>query len=69
MKVTIRKAKMGDEIVLAELNADVHEFHVAHNPSHFKRANLSEVAQWSRGLLEKPTVCIWIAEKEGIAGA
>ncbi len=65
MKVTIRRAKAGDDATLAKLNAFVHKFHVDHNPSHFRRAKRAEVAQWFRGLLEKPTARIWIAEKEG----
>lgn len=65
MKVTIRRAKVGDEATLAKLNAFVHKFHVDHNPSHFRRAKRAEVAQWFRGMLEKPTARVWIAEKEG----
>jgi len=65
MTVRIRKAVVGDENALAELNDFVQEFHVAHNPSYFKRADLSEVALWFLGLLEKPNVRIWIAEQDG----
>ena len=38
MKVTIRKATVGDQAALAELNAFVHRLHVNHNPSHFRQA-------------------------------
>ncbi len=66
MIVRIRKAVVGDENSLAELNALVQEFHVAKNPSYFKRTDQTEVALWFRGLLEKQTVRIWIAEQDGI---
>ncbi len=67
MKVRIRQAQMGDEVVLAELNEFVHELHVDHNPSHFKRTKGTEVAQWFRDLLGRSTVRIWLAEEEGLA--
>jgi len=65
MTVRIQKAVVGDENALAELNAFVQEFHVAYNPSYFKRTDPAEVALWFRGLLEKPTVRIWIADQDG----
>lgn len=67
MKVTIRQAKVGDEGALARLNAFVQKFHVDHNSAHFRQAKRADVAQWFRGMLEKPTARVWIAEKEGAA--
>ena len=48
---------------LTELNAFVHGFHVANNPSHYKPALPDEVAAWFRGLFENRAVRIWIAEE------
>jgi GNAT superfamily N-acetyltransferase len=62
MNVTIRRALLGDESLLAELNSFVHELHVTNDPAYFKPAVKGEVAAWFRELLEKPSVRIWIAE-------
>ena len=67
MEAAIRLAVAGDEGTLAELNAFVHELHVAQNPAHFKPADRQEVAAWFRSLIEKPTVSIWLAEQDGVA--
>jgi ribosomal protein S18 acetylase RimI-like enzyme len=67
MSVTIRRAFFGDEAVLAELNAFVHDFHLTNNPAYFKPAAPEDVAAWFGGLLEKPTARIWIAEWDGAA--
>ncbi len=61
----IREAVPGDEDALAALNAFVQEFHLAHNPSYFKPADLAEVAAWFGELLATPAARIWIAEQEG----
>lgn len=58
---------LGDEAVLAELNAVVHDLHVAHRPGYFKPTERDEVATWFRAHLEMPTVRIWIADVEGAA--
>ena len=65
MNVQIRAAISGDEKTLAALNAFVQEFHVMHNPSYFKPADIREVSAWFRELIGKPTVRIWIAEEGG----
>jgi len=67
MSVTIRRAILGDEPVLAELNAFVHDFHVGENPAYFKPTIHQDVATWFRGLFEQPSVRIWIAEGGGAA--
>jgi hypothetical protein len=61
MSVTIRRAILGDEQVLAELNAFVHDFHVWENPAYFKPTIHQDLAAWFRGLFEQPSVRIWIA--------
>jgi GNAT superfamily N-acetyltransferase len=66
-RVATRRAVLGDEEVLAELNAVVHDLHVTHNPGYFKPTERHEVATWFRALLEMPTVRIWIADVEGAA--
>jgi len=63
MNATMRRAVLGDEGALAELNAFVHEFHVTNKPSFFRPASRDEVAAWFRGLLEDPAVRIVIAEE------
>jgi diamine N-acetyltransferase len=67
MSVTIRRAILGDEPVLAELNAFLQEFHVANNPTYFKPTTPQDVVPWFRGLLEMPTARIWIAEDRNAA--
>jgi hypothetical protein len=64
MTTTIRRAVVGDELALAELNAFVHEFHVAHDPSHFKPASREEVAAWFRRLIGDREARIWIAHED-----
>jgi ribosomal protein S18 acetylase RimI-like enzyme len=65
MKLATRRAALGDEDLLAELNAVVHDLHVAHAPDYFKPVLPAEVATRFRGLLETPTVRIWIADADG----
>jgi diamine N-acetyltransferase len=60
-RVTIRRAILGDEPALAELNAFVQDFHVANNPTYFKPSTHDDVVGWFRGLLEMPMARIWIA--------
>ena len=67
MNITIRRAISGDETVLAELNAFVHELHVANNPAYFKPTIHQEVVAWFQGLLDNPGARIWIAEEDGAA--
>jgi len=63
---TIRRAVVGDERTLAELNAFVHERHLRQNPTYFTPTDPEEVAAWFRGLLESPTVKTWIAEASAL---
>jgi len=63
---TIRRAVVGDERTLAELNGFVHELHLGQNPTYFRLTEPEEVAAWFRGLLESPTVKIWIAEASAL---
>jgi len=67
MNVTIRRAVLGDERVLAELNAVVHDLHLKNNPAYFKPTVGEDVVAWFRGLLEQPPVQIWIAEVDSVA--
>ena len=67
MNVTIRRAVVGDEQALTRLNAFVHDLHVASKPLYFKPAVPEDVAAWFKGLLERSTVRIWIAERDGTA--
>jgi GNAT superfamily N-acetyltransferase len=66
MNTTIRRAALGDERALTELNAFVHGFHVANNPSHYKPASPDEVAAWFRDLFGNRAARIWIAEEARI---
>jgi GNAT superfamily N-acetyltransferase len=59
---TIRRAVVGDEQTLATLNGFVHDLHLRQNPTYFRPAEPEEVAAWFRGVLESPTVRIWIAD-------
>jgi ribosomal protein S18 acetylase RimI-like enzyme len=67
MSVTIRRARPDDELVLAELNAFVHDLHVGGSPAYFKPTIPPDVASWFRGLFDQPNVRIWIAEEGGVA--
>jgi GNAT superfamily N-acetyltransferase len=66
VNATIRRAVLGDERTLAELNAFVHDVHVISNPAYFKPSVREEVIAWFLGLLEKSTVRIWVAEVDGV---
>jgi len=63
MNTTIRRAAPGDEQALAELNAFVHDFHVANYPSHFRAVSLDEVAAGFRRLVDNAETRIWIADE------
>lgn len=65
MSTTIRLAVNGDEELLAKLNGSVHELHLSRRPDQFKATRVSELVDWYRSLLEKPTTRIWIAEEGG----
>ena len=65
MNTAIRRAALGDERALTELNAFVHRFHVANKPAHFKPASPDEVAAWFRSQFGNQAVRIWIAEEAG----
>jgi diamine N-acetyltransferase len=64
MKAT-RRAKPGDEQLLADLNAFVHDLHLINDPGYFKPTVRGEVVAWFRRLLDEPTTRIWIAEVDG----
>jgi len=67
MSTTIRLAVNGDEELLASLNRFVHELHLLRRPDQFRPTLVSELVDWYRSLLEKPTTRIWIAEEAGSA--
>jgi GNAT superfamily N-acetyltransferase len=67
MEVSIRPAVLGDDQVLVELNALVHDLHVLNDPAFFKPTAREEVEAWFRRLLEEPDSRIWIAECDGMA--
>src|SRR5258706_3500315 len=64
---TTRRAVVGDERTLAELNGFVHALHLTNNPTYFRPVETEEVAAWFRGLLEDETVTIWIAEVDALS--
>jgi ribosomal protein S18 acetylase RimI-like enzyme len=65
--LAIRRALRGDERVLAELNATVHESHVVSHPSQFRVASLDEVAAYFGELFGDEAARVWIAESAGVA--
>jgi GNAT superfamily N-acetyltransferase len=65
LDATIRAAGPGDERILAELNALVHEIHLCRRPDVFKPTDLDELAAWFQSLLPQAHVRAWIAEREG----
>ena len=66
MSPTIRPAAIGDEALLAGLNACVQELHLGRRPDHFRPTQSAELATWYRSLLEKATSHIWIADEDGL---
>jgi ribosomal protein S18 acetylase RimI-like enzyme len=65
MIATIRKAGIGDEGLLASLNAFVQDIHLAKRPADFKTTNIAELTDWYRSLLEASTGLAWIADLDG----
>ncbi len=65
MDLKLHSAVMGDAALLGLLNRFVHDAHVQVRPDQFRATEPDELAAWFRGLLEKPSVCIWIAEVDG----
>jgi ribosomal protein S18 acetylase RimI-like enzyme len=65
--LTIRSAVPGDEPLLANLNAFVHDLHASHRPDYFKSPSLPTVAASYSGLLRDPATHAWIAEVDGAA--
>ena len=66
MSATIRNAIVGDEGLLARLNALVQDVHLEKRPADFKATDISALAAWYRSLLEASTARAWIAEQEGV---
>ena len=62
--MTIRRAAVGDEELLATLNSFVHDLHVHHRPDHFKRPQRTDMVAWFKSTLEKPTTRALIAEED-----
>jgi GNAT superfamily N-acetyltransferase len=66
MSPNIRPAAIGDEALLAGLNAFVQELHLGRRPDHFRPTQSAGLTTWYRSLLEKATTRIWIAEEDGV---
>ena len=66
MTATIRNALVGDEELLAKLNAFVQDVHLERRPDDFKPTTILELAGWYRSLLKQSTARTWIAEDEGL---
>ena len=66
MTPTLRNAVVGDEELLAKLNAFGQAVHLERRPDEFKTTTAPEMAGWFRSLLEQPTVRVWIAEEAGV---
>jgi hypothetical protein len=66
MSVNIRRAAIGDEVLLAGLNRFVQQLHLANRPDHFRPTQSAELATWYRSLLEQPSTRVWIAEQNGL---
>src|SRR5215216_5554008 len=66
MSVNIRRAAVGDEVLLASLNRFVQQLHLEHRPDHFRTTQSTELAAWYRSRLEQPSTRAWIAEKDGL---
>jgi GNAT superfamily N-acetyltransferase len=62
MSVNIRRAAIGDEVLLASLNRFVQQLHLANRPDHFRPTESTELASWYRSLLAQPAARAWIAE-------
>ncbi|NOT25231.1 MAG: GNAT family N-acetyltransferase [Acidobacteria bacterium] len=65
MNATIRKAGVGDEGVLASLNAFVQDLHLEKRPADFKTTNIAELTATYRSVLEASTGRAWIADSDG----
>jgi GNAT superfamily N-acetyltransferase len=66
MSANIRRAAIGDEVLLASLNRFVQQLHLAKRSDHFRPTQSAELATWYRSLLEQPATRVWIAERDGL---
>ena len=66
MSVNIRRAAIGDEVLLAGLNRFVQQLHSANRPDHFRSTEPAELAAWYWSLLEQPSARVWIAEHDAL---
>jgi ribosomal protein S18 acetylase RimI-like enzyme len=64
MNVNIRRAAVGDEVLLANLNRFVQQLHLEHRPDHFRTTQSTELAAWYRSRLEQLSTRAWIAERD-----
>jgi diamine N-acetyltransferase len=61
-EIRIRRAALGDQVVLASLSADVHELHVSQRPDVFKPVDVLGLERWFRDQLASRDAKIWIAQ-------
>jgi ribosomal protein S18 acetylase RimI-like enzyme len=66
MTTTIRNAVSGDEVVLAKLNAFVHDLHLERRPADFKVTAFSDLTAWYKSILEGSGARAWIAEQDSL---
>ena len=60
----IRRATRADLAALTALNEQVHAIHVAERPDYFCRPEPAAVSKWLGGMLDDPTIAVWIAHLE-----
>jgi ribosomal protein S18 acetylase RimI-like enzyme len=65
--MTVRRAIVGDEELLATLNDFVQAIHLRDRPDHFRQTQLPALAAWYKDVLQKPSTRAWIADDQGAA--
>jgi ribosomal protein S18 acetylase RimI-like enzyme len=65
MRPSIRLATKADLEVLTRLNAQVQAIHLAARPDYFREPKDRDVSQWLGGMLDDPTIVVWLAHVSG----
>lgn len=65
--MVIRRATTNDLETLVRLNTQVQAIHVAARPDYFRVPETPAVSKWLAGMLDDPSIVVWLATRDGDA--